>query len=93
LKTTINLNDDLYKRLVKETVERYGNTKNLSRLINERLERAEGLAYRTDSDDIKNRLKALRESAGSWNISKSGKEYVTVIRRGWSKRLNQAGLQ
>jgi len=93
LKTTINLNDDLYKRLVKESVERYGNTKNLSRLINERLERAEGLAYRTDSDDMKKRLKTLRESAGSWNISKSGKEYVTVIRRGWSKRLNQAGLQ
>ena len=93
MKTTINLNDDLYKRLVKETVERYGNTKNLSRLINERLERAEGLAYRTDSDDMKKRLKTLRESAGSWNISKSGKEYVTVIRRGWSKRLNQAGLQ
>jgi predicted CopG family antitoxin len=27
MKTTINLDDDLYRRLVKEAVEKYGNTK------------------------------------------------------------------
>ncbi|MDE1863577.1 MAG: hypothetical protein KGI33_11790 [Thaumarchaeota archaeon] len=54
MKTTVNLNDDLYKKLVKETVEKYGNTKNLSKLINEKLERAEEMIDRTDSAEIKN---------------------------------------
>jgi hypothetical protein len=92
LKTTVNLNDDLYKRLVKETVERYGNTKNLSRLINEKLGRAEGLGGTIDSDEKKSRLKILRDSAGSWKIDESGKEYVKEIRRGWGKRLKRSGL-
>ncbi len=92
MKTTINLNDDLYKRLVKETVERYGNTKNLSKLINEKLGKAEGLGGATDSDEIKSRLKILRESAGSWKTDESGKEYVKEIRRGWGKRLKRADL-
>jgi hypothetical protein len=92
MKTTVNLDDDLYKKLVKETVEKYGNTKKLSKLINEKLERAEGLVDRTNSDEIKRRLKILRESAGSWKIKEIGKEYVKKIRKGWSKRLATAGL-
>lgn len=92
MKTTVNLNDDLYKKLVKETVEKYGNTKNLSKLINEKLERAEEMIDRTDSAEIKKRLKILRESAGSWKTGMTGKEYTKEIRRGWSKRLKAVGL-
>ncbi|MDE1767026.1 MAG: hypothetical protein KGI27_12270 [Thaumarchaeota archaeon] len=92
MKTTVNLDDDLYKKLVKETVEKYGNTKNLSKLINEKLARAEEIADRTDPSEIKRRLKILRESAGSWKIKTSGKEYVREIRQGWSKRLKPVGL-
>ncbi len=77
---------------MKETVERYGNTKNMSKLINEKLGKAEGLGGRTDSDEIKSRLKILRDSAGSWKIDESGKEYVKEIRRGWGKRLKRADL-
>lgn len=34
-KTTIILEDDIYKKLVKEAVEKYGTTRTLSKLINE----------------------------------------------------------
>jgi hypothetical protein len=37
VKTTIILDDDLYKELVKEALEKYGTTRKLSKLINERL--------------------------------------------------------
>jgi len=36
-KTTIILDDDLYKALVKEALEKYGSTRKLSKLINEKL--------------------------------------------------------
>jgi len=37
VKTTIILDDELYKRLVQESLEKYGSTKKLSQLINEKL--------------------------------------------------------
>lgn len=40
VKTTIVLDDDLYKELVKEAVERYGTTRKLSKLINEKLRKS-----------------------------------------------------
>lgn len=94
VKTTVNLRDDIYKKLVREAVEKYGNTKNLSRLINEKLEKAEGeiRASKVDSDEVRKRLKIVQESAGSWKIRKSGKQYVKEIRAGWKGRLKKMGL-
>ena len=40
VKTTIILRDELYKQLVKEALEKYGTTRKLSLLINEKLESA-----------------------------------------------------
>lgn len=40
VKTTIILDDNLYKELVREALERYGSTRKLSRLINEKLREA-----------------------------------------------------
>ena len=37
VKTTIILEDELYKRLVEEAIERYGSTRKLSLVINQRL--------------------------------------------------------
>ncbi len=37
VKTTIILDDELYKELVKEALEKYGSTRKLSKLINEKL--------------------------------------------------------
>jgi len=93
VKTTINLRDDVYKKLVRETVEKYGNTKNLSRLINEKLEKAESEASsKVDSDEIRKRLKIVKECAGSWKIRKSGREYVKEIRSDWKRRLKEMTL-
>ena len=37
VKTTVILDDDIYQELVKEAVEKYGSTKKLSKMINEKL--------------------------------------------------------
>lgn len=37
MRTTLNIKDELYKKLVQESVERYGTTRNLSALINKLL--------------------------------------------------------
>jgi hypothetical protein len=41
VKTTIILDDRLYKRLVNEAIEEYGSTRKLSLLINRKLKQAE----------------------------------------------------
>ncbi len=37
VKTTINLDEDIYEEIVKESIEKYGSTKNISKIINQRL--------------------------------------------------------
>jgi len=37
VKTTINLDDEIYAEIVKESIEKYGSTKNISKIINQRL--------------------------------------------------------
>ena len=43
VKTTIILDDELYKKLVDECIRRYGSTRKLSKLINEKLWKLERL--------------------------------------------------
>ncbi|MGC8506486.1 MAG: hypothetical protein ACP5NK_07270 [Thermoplasmata archaeon] len=37
VKTTINLDDEIYAEIVKESIEKYGSTKNISKIINQYL--------------------------------------------------------
>ena len=37
VKTTINLDDEIYAEIVKESIEKYGSTRNMSKVINQRL--------------------------------------------------------
>jgi hypothetical protein len=37
VKTTVDLDDDIYAEIVRESIERYGSTKNISKIINQRL--------------------------------------------------------
>ena len=37
VKTTVNLDDKIYEEIVKESIEKYGSTKNISKIINQRL--------------------------------------------------------
>ena len=41
VKTTIILEDEIYRRLVQEALEKYGTTKKLSHLINQKLKEKE----------------------------------------------------
>ncbi len=84
VKTTINLRDDIYKKLVKETIEKYGNTKNISRLINEKL--AGAMSSSRHDSDLKKRLEIVTRTTGAWKTKQTGKEYVKEIRSGWKRR-------
>ena len=37
VKTTINLDDEIYAEIIKESIEKYGSTKNMSKIINQQL--------------------------------------------------------
>ena len=41
VKTTVLLDDDIYQKLVKESIEKYGTTKKISYLINQKLRKLE----------------------------------------------------
>ena len=41
VKTTINLDDEIYAEIVKESVEKYGSTRNMSKIINQRLRKSD----------------------------------------------------
>ena len=93
VKTTINMKDDVYKKLIREAVEKYGNTKNLSRLINEKLEKAESTtSSSTELDETKRRLDIVVKTAGLWKIKESGKEYVKRLRKESEKRLKRLDI-
>ncbi|EQD63854.1 hypothetical protein B2A_02321 [mine drainage metagenome] len=77
VKTTINLDTEIYKLLVSEAVERYGTTKTLSKIINEKLKRAKAKPIA----DI------VEKTAGLWKIKESGYEYTKRIRSESEKRL------
>lgn len=97
VKATINFDDELYRTLIKETVERYGKMRGFSKLVNEKLRKVEGMGMKTatgslEDDEIKRRLEIVRRSAGSWKIKETGAEYVRKMRRESEKRLKRMGL-
>ena len=95
VKTTLELKDEIYKKLVNESVAKYGNTKSLSKVINENLEshmsernEAEG----NSKEEADRWQKVLKKTAGSWKGEKSGKEYVREIRDESEKRRKRLGI-
>ncbi len=81
VKTTINLDTEVYKSLVKEALEKYGTTKTLSRLINEKLKKA-GKGHSADEDIVK-------KTMGLWKIKETGSEYTRRIRLESEKRTKR----
>lgn len=85
VKTTITLDDEIYKKLIKESVERFGSTKKLSWLINEKLRLLESISFERGS--------IVKRTFGLWKDWKiSSKEYVRRIRRESEKRLKRMKL-
>ena len=65
-RTTIILDDDVYKRLVRECVRVYGSTRALSRLINDLLRRALGEGVREELRELLSSKKHARVTAGEF---------------------------
>lgn len=77
VKTTINLDTDVYRELINESVEKYGTTKTLSKLINEKLRNKPPHKYKGS---------IVEKTKGTWRIKETGLEYTKRIRKEWEKR-------
>jgi predicted CopG family antitoxin len=80
VKTTINLDTEVYRELVNEAVEKYGTTKTLSKVINEKL-RATGTK--------KPKYDIVKKTKGIWKLKETGSEYTHKIRAEWEKRFER----
>ncbi|MBI2172605.1 MAG: hypothetical protein HYT73_00140 [Candidatus Aenigmarchaeota archaeon] len=92
VKTTLELRDDVYKKLVEASLERYGNTKSLSKIANEMMEEHMNEKEACGEAEIKKRLEIVRKSAGIWKIKETGEEYTRRIRSESEKRMKRMGL-
>ncbi len=77
VKTTINLDTDVYRELVSEVVVKYGTTKNLSKLINEKLKAAKGRSI----------IDIVKKTSGIWKIKESGIKYTRRLRAESERRI------
>ncbi|MEM0132680.1 hypothetical protein [Acidiplasma sp.] len=73
VKTTIILDDNIYKELIDESIERYGTTKKLSLLINEKL-RNYNKIKNTDNDKLKLTYRLGRKLTNA-EINQAKEEY------------------
>lgn len=88
VKTTIVLEDGLYKKLAKEAIDKYGSTRTLSKLINEKLKGSESMAEGNAGEKID----VVEKTAGMWKIKESGAEYVRKLRMESEKRFKRLGI-
>ena len=74
VKTTINLDNEIYAEIVKESIEKYGSTRNMSKIINQRL--------RTKINSTGKRKKRITFKAKE-NLSSLDAD--SEIRKGWEE--------
>ena len=89
VKTTINLDEEIYTEIVKESIEKYGSTKNISKIINQRLRNKKADARKSGKrivfKVIRNRIiKSLRKLE---NEPESGKPLTSILTGLWSMRI------
>ena len=75
VKTTINLDEEIYTEIIKESIEKYGSTKNMSKIINQRLRKrmnTTGKRKRRITFNVKENLSSL--------------DADSEIRKGWEER-------
>jgi len=74
VKTTINLDEEIYAEIIKESIEKYGSTKYMSKIINQRLRN------RTNSTG-KRRRRITFKAKGNLSSLDADNE----IRKGWEE--------
>lgn len=98
VKTTLEIKDETYRRLVEASLRRYGNARSISKMANEVIEEhlkehgIEKTMQHVADNEIKKRMEIVRKSAGSWKIEETGAEYVRKMRKESEKRLKRIGL-
>ncbi len=89
VKTTVNLEDEVYKKLVREAVDKYGTTRTLSKLINEKLKMGDA----TMITSRKGEIDIVQRAFGSWKTKESSSEFVRKLRRESERRLRRLRIQ
>lgn len=74
VKTTINLDEEIYAEIVKESIEKYGSTKNISKIINQRLRNKK-------TDARKRRHRITFKAQNNLSLLDADNE----IRKGWKE--------
>lgn len=94
VKATINFDDELYRRLIKETVERYGKMRGFSKLVNEKIRKAEGVEMKPIKSKLgeTKRVSIAKETFGIWKMKETGAEYIRKLRNESERRLKKMGL-
>lgn len=89
VKTTVTLEDEIYKKLAREALEKYGRTRSLSKLINEKLKFAEERSLSTKKEENE---RTIESSFGSWKIKETGAQYERRLRKESDKRFRRLGI-
>ena len=70
-------------------MEKYGTTRTLSKLINEKLKRADITEIKKEKEKS---IDIVEKTAGLWKIKESGAEYVRRLRKESEKRFERLGI-
>lgn len=98
VKTTFEIRDEVYRKLVEASLKKYGNTRSLSKMANEVIEEhlkeptTSGKVSKNASKELQERGDIVERTFGSWKIKETGSEYVRKLRRGWEKRARRLGI-
>ena len=52
VRTTLNIDDDLYRKLVEESIRKYGTTRKLSKIVCEKLRLAEKIEFKSKEKSL-----------------------------------------
>jgi len=94
VKTTLELKEEVYRKLVEESVKKYGNTKGISKIANEvigeNIKEKSASAAKKGADTKE--FDIVERTFGSWKLEETGAEYTKKIRKGWSIRAKRLGI-
>lgn len=94
VKTTLELKDEVYRKLVEASVNKYGNTKGISKIANEvigeNIKEKPASATKNKADTKKPDI--VERTFGSWKLEETGAEYTKRIRKGWGIRAKRLGI-
>lgn len=97
VKTTLEIEDEVYRKLVEASVRKYGNARNISKMATEVIrahlkEKPMSEITRAKEEDTDKKPDIVERTFGIWKTKETGDEYVRRIRKGWRKRAKRLGI-